>query len=270
MTGDLAERPPRSFAFGPFVLIPERQLLLKDEAPVRIGGRALDILTALVERAGDLVSKRELCSRALAEHYCRRGQSQGQHGGLAAALGEGPGNAQYIATVTGRGYRFVAPVQTSCVRPSRHWPPRRPHQAATTCPLGQRASSEGRMRSTPFGAIWMRRGSCRLSAPAASGKTTVAIAAAHAAARERADGGTFIDLATISESQFLAPAIASALGLGMTGGDPLASVVHALKFQQKVLCSTIASICCLRWLLPWIGSPANLMTCGFSRRAASP
>ena len=50
MTGDLAERPPRSFAFGPFVLIPERQLLLKDEAPVRIGGRALDILTALVER----------------------------------------------------------------------------------------------------------------------------------------------------------------------------------------------------------------------------
>ena len=43
MTGDLAERAPRSFAFGPFVLIPERQLLLQDEAPVRIGGRALDI-----------------------------------------------------------------------------------------------------------------------------------------------------------------------------------------------------------------------------------
>jgi hypothetical protein len=56
VTGDLAERAPRSFAFGPFVLFPERQLLLKDEAPVRIGGRALDILTALVERPGELVN----------------------------------------------------------------------------------------------------------------------------------------------------------------------------------------------------------------------
>ena len=67
------------------------------------------------------------------------------------------------------------------------------------------------------------------------GKTTVAIAAAHAAARERADGAAFIDLATISDAQFVPAAIASALGLGMTGGDPLASVVHALKSQQKVL-----------------------------------
>ena len=40
VTGDLAERAPRSFAFGPFVLIPERQLLLKGEAPV-LGTRAL-------------------------------------------------------------------------------------------------------------------------------------------------------------------------------------------------------------------------------------
>jgi hypothetical protein len=36
VTGDLAERTPRSFAFGPFVLVPERQLLLKGDVPVRI------------------------------------------------------------------------------------------------------------------------------------------------------------------------------------------------------------------------------------------
>jgi predicted ATPase len=67
------------------------------------------------------------------------------------------------------------------------------------------------------------------------GKTTVAIAAARAAARARADGAAFVDLATINGPQFVPVAIASALGLGVTGGDPLSSVVHALRLQHKVL-----------------------------------
>ena len=50
----------RSFTFGPFTLLPERQILLKNAEAVRLGGRALHLLTALVERAGELVSKSEL------------------------------------------------------------------------------------------------------------------------------------------------------------------------------------------------------------------
>ena len=113
MTGDLAERTPRSFAFGPFVLVPERQLLLKGDVPVRIGGRALDILTALVERPGELVSKRELLSRAWPNTIVEEGNLKVNMAALRRALGDGPGAAKYIATVTGRGYRFIAPVQTS-------------------------------------------------------------------------------------------------------------------------------------------------------------
>ena len=91
MTSDLAERPPRSFAFGPFVLIPERQLLLKGEAPVRIGSRALDILTALVERPGDLVSKSELLSRVWPDTFVEEGNLKVNMAALRRALGEGPG-----------------------------------------------------------------------------------------------------------------------------------------------------------------------------------
>jgi len=61
--GDLPERTPRSFAFGPFILVPERQLLVRGGTAVRIGGRALDLLTALVERPGEVVTKRELMAR---------------------------------------------------------------------------------------------------------------------------------------------------------------------------------------------------------------
>ncbi len=53
-----------SLLFGPFRLIPNERLLLEGEKPVRLGSRALDILIALADRAGDLVSKDELITGA--------------------------------------------------------------------------------------------------------------------------------------------------------------------------------------------------------------
>src|SRR5437762_3383051 len=52
-----------SIAFGAFRLYPRQRLLLEEDRPLRIGSRALDILIALVERAGELVSKKELTTR---------------------------------------------------------------------------------------------------------------------------------------------------------------------------------------------------------------
>ena len=72
------------------MLIPERQLLLKGEAPVRIGSRALDILTALVERPGELVSKRELFSRVWPDTFVEEGNLKVNMVALRRALGEGP------------------------------------------------------------------------------------------------------------------------------------------------------------------------------------
>src|SRR6186713_2550658 len=111
MTSELAGGAPRSFSFGSFVLVPERQLLLDNDVPVRIGGRALEILTALVERPGELVSKSELISRVWPDTRVEEGNLKVNVAAVRRALGEDSGAAQYIATVVGRGYRFVAPVQ---------------------------------------------------------------------------------------------------------------------------------------------------------------
>ena len=46
------------FSFGPFRFFPARQLLLEGETPVRLGSRALEILAGLVERPGELVSRK--------------------------------------------------------------------------------------------------------------------------------------------------------------------------------------------------------------------
>lgn len=103
----------RSFAFGEFVLRPERQLLMNRGAPVRIGGRALDLLTALVEQPGEVVDKQALVSRAWPSTFVDAANLKVNMANLRRSLGESRTAPRYIATVVGRGYRFIAPVQAS-------------------------------------------------------------------------------------------------------------------------------------------------------------
>jgi hypothetical protein len=53
----------QAILFGPFRPLLKRRLLLEGDRPVRLGGRAFDILTALVERPGEVVGKEQLIAR---------------------------------------------------------------------------------------------------------------------------------------------------------------------------------------------------------------
>src|SRR4051812_27562703 len=52
-----------ALAFGPFVLDRSRKQLLENDRPLRLGGRAFDLLAALTERSGDVISRQELEAR---------------------------------------------------------------------------------------------------------------------------------------------------------------------------------------------------------------
>jgi hypothetical protein len=54
----------QAISFGPFRLLAAQRLRLDGNNPVRLGSRAFDLLTALVEHAGEVVSKEELIARA--------------------------------------------------------------------------------------------------------------------------------------------------------------------------------------------------------------
>jgi DNA-binding winged helix-turn-helix (wHTH) protein len=100
-------KAPGASAFGPFRLFPAHKLLLEGDAPVRIGSRALDILIALVERAGDLVTKKELLVSAWPTTTVDEANLRVHIAGLRKLLGDGQSGARYIVNVAGRGYRFV-------------------------------------------------------------------------------------------------------------------------------------------------------------------
>jgi DNA-binding winged helix-turn-helix (wHTH) protein len=101
-----------SFAFGTYLFVPRRQLLLRNGQVVRVGSRALDLLAAFVQRPGDLLTKRELLEEAWPSTTVVEGNLKVHIAALRRALDDDADAARYIATVNGRGYRFVAPVQT--------------------------------------------------------------------------------------------------------------------------------------------------------------
>ena len=103
-------------SFGPFSLFAAERLLKKAEEPIPLGGRALDILIALVERAGEVVTHRELISTVWPGVTVEDANLRAQIAALRKALGDGRDGARYVSNVAGRGYCFVAPVTRSSAR----------------------------------------------------------------------------------------------------------------------------------------------------------
>ena len=109
----------RAICFGSFRLLLGQRLLLEGNKPLRLGSRALDILIALVERPGDLVSKEELIARVWPNTFVEPANLTVHIAALRRALGDGRRGNRYIVNVPGRGYCFVAPVNMSeKLRPS--------------------------------------------------------------------------------------------------------------------------------------------------------
>ena len=102
---------PRCFSFGPFVLIPERQLLLKEGSPVRVGTRALEILTVLVERWGELLDKQKIISLVWTDTFVDESNLKVNIAAIRKAIDPIDSKLSCIVTVIGRGYRFVEPVK---------------------------------------------------------------------------------------------------------------------------------------------------------------
>jgi len=99
--------------FGQFELNLSEERLLKKGLAVRIENQPLQILAALVDHPGEMVSREELCAR-LWPDGTYVDFDEGLNTAvkkLRYALGDSAESPVFIETVPRRGYRFIAPVQ---------------------------------------------------------------------------------------------------------------------------------------------------------------
>jgi DNA-binding winged helix-turn-helix (wHTH) protein len=97
--------------FSAFRLLPTARLLLKDGSPVHLGDRALDILIALVEHAGQVDSAGELRTIVWPKMCIDQSALRVHILALRRALGHAETETRFIVNVHGRGYAFVAETQ---------------------------------------------------------------------------------------------------------------------------------------------------------------
>ena len=94
-------------SFGRFRLNIARRELRRDEALVRLGGRARDILCVLASAGGKIVTKDELMERVWAGVVVEENNLQVHISALRKALEEDGDEENWIVTVPGRGYRLL-------------------------------------------------------------------------------------------------------------------------------------------------------------------
>ena len=108
-----ANAAPARVSFGPFCVVPRQLLLREGDKPVPVGSRALEILIALLERRGELVSKKDLMARVWPNHFVHHSNLAVHISALRRALRDGRDGRRFIINIPGRGYCFVASVAVS-------------------------------------------------------------------------------------------------------------------------------------------------------------
>jgi predicted ATPase/DNA-binding winged helix-turn-helix (wHTH) protein len=223
----------KTVSFGPFRLFGAERRLERDGRHLKVGGRALEILIALVERAEDVVTKRELADKVwpgqIVDESCLRFHIRA----LRQVLGDDGTDARYIATIAGRGYCFVAPRGEVAKRLANQ--DTRPANHAKSLP-GRLMRMVGRDEAVQgISAQLIRQRFVSIVGPAGVGKTTVAVALAHAMAAHFSGAVHFVDFGPLRDPRQVPATVASAFGLLLDPGGMIAPLLDHLQNRKALL-----------------------------------
>jgi DNA-binding winged helix-turn-helix (wHTH) protein len=96
------------FSFGQFQWLPRQRILLRSGSPARLGSRAREILSLLLESPGELVTTRTIMAAVWPTTVVEEVALRVHLAALRRILREQPGGT--IENIRGIGYRFVPAV----------------------------------------------------------------------------------------------------------------------------------------------------------------
>ena len=221
----------REISFGPFRLLPHQRLLTKAGTEARVGSRALDILIALLERPGKLVTRRELMERVWPDTVVVEANLNVNVAALRRSLGDGQDGNRYLVTIPGRGYRFVASATFSdfnhqdpaALRPSNDLPTPSTRLVGRDEIVKQLA---GELRQHGF---------ITIAGPGGIGKSSVAHAIAAELMGNYQHGFFWVDLTSVETPRLVPSTVADVLGVETRVEDALSGLVAELKDKDVLL-----------------------------------
>src|SRR5205807_3315448 len=95
-------------------VVPRRRELLADGRPIHLGGRSFDVLMALIEGQGAVVSKDALMNRVWPNRIVEESSLRVEISALRNAFGA---DRDLIRTISGRGYQFTGEIRTVAANP---------------------------------------------------------------------------------------------------------------------------------------------------------
>jgi DNA-binding winged helix-turn-helix (wHTH) protein len=213
--------------------------LLADNQPVKLGGRAFDLLLALIEAQGVVVGKRALTGRVWPGRIVEENNLLIQMSVLRRALGA---DRDLIRTVAGQGYQFTREIRTVSV-PAEAWviagstdPVPMPPRPSTNLPesfselIGRNAEQDKILGLIESHSL------VTLAGAGGIGKTRLGFEVARHLLPRFADGVWAVELAPLSDAGLLPVAVATALGLELASGTASPeSVAGALRSKQILL-----------------------------------
>ena len=213
--------------FGNNEIRPAERQVLVDGAPAALGARAFDLLTALIERRDRVVDKSELFDAVWPGLVVEENNLQVQVSSLRKLLGP---NA--IATVPGRGYQFVAAIETGAAAAAKG---DRPAAYPNNLPL-PRTRFIGREKALSDCTTLLRDTRLlTLSGIGGCGKTRLARELAQRELGEFPDGVWFVDLGPLQDARRVAATVASTLGLKDAIVAPLERLAGHLRTRRTLV-----------------------------------
>jgi predicted ATPase/DNA-binding winged helix-turn-helix (wHTH) protein len=234
-----ATEPPASVAFGRFRVLPHRRELLADGRPVRLGDRAFDVLMALIEARGVVVSKEVLMARVWPDRVVGENNLQAQIVALRSALGA---DRELIRTIVGRGYQFTGEIRVLSVGP----PDQRADAAAATAdpsavlpptnlpePASELIGRDEEVSEIPNLVAAHRL--VTLTGAGGIGKTRLALAVAHELLPHFADGVWLAEFSPLADPALVPATVAAAVGLELEAGEVSAQRIAQALANRRLL-----------------------------------